>query len=135
MRITLTRRGDYAVRAAFDVASHHPQRRKAAQIAASMDIPRAFLSRVAALLTAAGVFEAAAGPRGGYTLAGSPSAISLLDVVEAAEGPLDLTECVLRGGPCSWEDRCAVHDTWAAAQETFRSSLASTSLADLVDEG
>ncbi len=133
MRVTLTRKGDYAVRAVVAIAAAHPHRRKAGDISATMAIPRTFLSRVLATLVSSGVLDAAAGPSGGYTLTRPPEEITLLEVVEAAEGPLELTECVLRGGPCAWEDRCAVHDTWLQAQEAFGARLAATSLADLVD--
>jgi Rrf2 family protein len=132
MRITLTRRGDYAVRAMYDLAASHPRRRKAGEIAAAMDIPRTFLSRVLAGLARSGLLDAVAGPSGGYVLSRSPAEISLLEVVEAAEGKLALTECVLRGGPCAWEDTCAIHDTWVEAQQAFAARLADTSLEDLV---
>ena len=130
MRVTLSRRGDYAVRAVFDLACRYPEQRKAGEIAAAMDIPRTFLSQVLSGLVKAGVLQAFAGPKGGYRLRRPPAEISLLEVVEAAEGTLELTECVLRGGPCSWNDRCAVHEVWVEAQEAFGSQLARTSLAD-----
>jgi DNA-binding IscR family transcriptional regulator len=53
----------------------------------------------------------------------------MLEVVEAAEGPLVNARCTLRGGPCRWEGRCAVHDTWMKAGEALRRSLAGTNLA------
>ena len=53
-------------------------------------------------------------------------------MVEAAEGAFTLERCILRGGPCHWEQRCAVHEAWSAAVQACRSSLARTSLADLV---
>jgi Rrf2 family protein len=130
MRVTLSRRGDYAVRAVFDLACRYPEQRKAGEIASAMGIPRTFLSQVLADLVRAGVLQAHAGPKGGYRLRRSPEEINLLEVVEAAEGVLELTECVLRGGPCSWNDHCAVHEFWTAAQEAFGSQLAATSLAD-----
>ncbi len=62
----------------------------------------------------------------------APETISLLAVVEAAEGPFSLERCILRGGPCHWEDACAVHTAWATAMQACRDSLRNTTLADLV---
>ncbi len=86
---------------------------------------------VLGLLTRAGLAMSKAGPGGGYRLSGPPEAISMLEVVEAAEGPLMPTRCILRGGPCRWEEMCAVHTTWFGASEAFRADLRATSLADV----
>ena len=66
------------------------------------------------LLASAGLAEAKAGPEGGYRLRSAPEAISLLAVVEAAEGPFRLERCILRGGPCHWEQACAAHVAWSS---------------------
>ena len=84
------------------------------------------------LLARAGIAESKAGRGGGYRLARSPKNVTMLEVVEAAEGSLVNGRCTLRGGPCNWEGRCAVHDTWTAAAEALRRSLARTSLARVV---
>lgn len=52
-------------------------------------------------------------------------------MVEAGEGPLLPGECTLRGGPCRWEDVCAVHPAWVRASTAIRESLAGTTLAEL----
>jgi len=131
VRVTLSRRGDYAVRAVFDIASHHGTRRKAAAIASAMAIPRGYLSQILSDLVQAGILLAQAGPAGGYTLAVEPRTLTLRTVVEAIEGLMTLETCVLRGGPCAWEDRCPIHDTWAYAQQAFAAALEATTFADL----
>ena len=57
--------------------------------------------------------------------------ITLLEVVEAAEGPIALEQCVLQGGPCEWEDSCPVHIPWARAQNALAAQLDATTFADL----
>jgi len=132
MNLTLTKRGDYAVRAALHLARHWGDGlSKLREISASMGLPRSYTPQVLGLLVRAGLAEGKAGREGGFRLVRDPSSITLLDVVEAAEGPLKTTECTLRGGPCRWEDVCAVHASWMAASEEFRASLASTSLAEV----
>jgi len=131
MKFRLGRRGDYAVRAVFDLARHPGERRKTRQIAGAMDIPRKYLPQILADLVRAGMLDAHAGPAGGYSLAVPAAQITLLEVVEAAEEPLTLVTCVLRGGPCDEAGPCAVHDTWKEAQAAFADRLARTNFADL----
>jgi Rrf2 family protein len=132
MQPSLGRRGDYSVRAVLDLARHHDERRKSREIAGEMDIPARYLTQILANLVQHGLLDAVAGPTGGYTLARPPENISLLEVVEAAEGRIKLEQCVLRSGPCTWEETCPVHIPWARAQNALAEQLASTSFADLV---
>ena len=137
--MSLTKRGDYAVRAAIALAQHAggPGLTKIHQVAEEMQLPPRYTPQILGLLAKAGLAEARAGRDGGYRLLRDPADISLLEIVEAAEGPLATAECTLRGGPCRWDDTCAVHPAWEAATQALRSSLARTSLADLaaVDAG
>ena len=134
MQVTLTRSGDYAVRAVLDVAAHHESgRRKKREIATTMKIPSGYLSHVLAKLVRAEILVATAGPAGGYELAHAPQAISLLSVVEAIDGPVKIERCVLRGIPCSSDGICAVHDAWTAAQQTMAAQLDRTTFADLLE--
>lgn len=131
MESTLGRKGDYSVRAMLAVASHHGDRQKSREIAKEMGIPPRYLSQILANLVQHDLLEAVAGPSGGYNLSRPPEDISLLDVVEAAEGPIALDRCVLRGGPCDWEEACPIHVPWARAQKAMASELKATTLADL----
>ena len=133
MDLTLSSRGDYCVRAAIALAGAWGSGgyRKAREISEEMALPRAYVPELLGLLAEAGLAESKAGQAGGYRLARDPGAVSLLEVVEAAEGPLVSRNCPLRGGPCRWENVCALHPTWASASEAVRSTLAATSLADV----
>ena len=132
MQLSLKRKGDYAVRAMISIGRHHGAGlRQARQISTEMHIPYKTLTLILAGLVAEGLLEATHGPHGGYRLARLPSDISLLDIVEAAEGPATFDHCVLRDGPCDWDDTCPVHDTWARTQSVLTQELASTSLAEI----
>ena len=134
MDLGLTRRGDYAIRAALCLARSSPGDAyvKTREVASAMDLPASYAPHVLKLLASAGLAEAKAGPEGGYRLRSAPEAISLLAVVEAAEGPFRLERCILRGGPCHWEQACAAHLAWSSAVQACRESLEATTLADLV---
>lgn len=132
MQMSLGSKGDYAVRAVLDLArAHGNTRRKAREISERMDIPHKYLPQVLGDLIRAGLVESVAGPDGGYSLARPSSEVSLLDVVEAAEGPVRNRKCLMRGGPCHWGDACSLHDAWAEAQEKMVAQLAKTNFAHL----
>lgn len=132
MRVALGRKGDYAVRAVLDLARHQGQgRRKAREIAEDMDIPARYLPQILAALVRSKFLIAVAGPEGGYALAREPAKISLLEVVEAAEGPIALDRCVLRGGSCDWTGACPLHATWSHAQAALSAELRATTFEEL----
>ncbi len=132
MNIGLGRRGDYAVRAVFALAAAYGTgRRKAREIAELMTIPERYLPQILAPLVRQGVLTAVAGPDGGYELARPPGEVTLLEVVETAEGSVSSDHCVLRGGPCDRANGCAMHDPWRRAQSAFSNQLAATTFEDL----
>jgi len=135
MNLQLTKRGDYAVRAALHLARRWNEGgyAKTREVAAAMDLPRSYTPQVLGLLVRAGLAEARAGRDGGFRLTRSPERISLLEVVEAAEGSLAPEVCTLRGGPCRWEDHCAVHPAWSRASDALRASLSKASLAEVAE--
>lgn len=132
MRIELTRRGDYAVRAALALVvldDGHPV--SARRVAERMSIPPRFLAHVLTDLVRAGIVIGTTGRSGGYQLAMPARDIDLLRVVDAAEDHGELPRCVLRGGPCRIEGICAVHVAFEGATAAMRRELAATNLADL----
>jgi Rrf2 family protein len=145
MRLTLTKETEYALRAlvwlaraeateaaAAAEAGHAGgpvSRHKAAAISSAATIPPHFATRVLAHLQRQGLLRARAGQQGGYTLARPASDVSLLDVIEAVEGPLQTRTCVLRDAACSSDGTCVLHNTWRAAQSALREVLERTTLA------
>ncbi|HEX5827316.1 MAG TPA: Rrf2 family transcriptional regulator [Candidatus Limnocylindrales bacterium] len=137
MRLELTKRGDYAVRAMLALARGTGAAvpgnglLSARRISDAMAIPVRFLPQVLGDLQRAGLVEAAPGRSGGYRLAREASAISLLDVIEAVEGDSRRRSCVLRGGPCGLDGTCDVHDIFFEGQEALRGTFAAATLAEL----
>lgn len=133
MKMELGRRTDYSIRAVLHLARNWggPGRQKARAIAVGMGIPEKYLPQVLAALVRTGLVESVPGPEGGYRLAVDPGDITLLALIEAVDGPISSEECILRGGGCARVDRCAVHDTWAEAQQAMRGRLADTRFDDL----
>lgn len=132
MKIELTKRGDYAVRAMLALAENEGGGLLSApSIAAALSIPPRFLPQVMGDLARGGLVEAETGRAGGYRLARPATEITLLHVVEAVEGDSRRASCVLRGGPCREDGVCAVHDVFMVAQEAMIAALGGATLADV----
>ena len=131
MRLELTRRGDYAVRAMLVLARDGAEQATAASLAAETAIPASYVPQVMGDLVRAGLVANRRGRHGGYRLARPATEISLLAVVEAVEGDGRRRTCVLRGGPCRREGACDVHDAFFAAQQALFEALSAVSLRDV----
>jgi len=143
MNMTLSKRGDYVMRSAIALARAYEggKPRKIREIVADTEVPRTFASQILSDLVRGGLAVSRAGREGGYRLSRPPEEISVLEVVEAAEGPLRAERCALGEGPCRWEDVCPLHETWTQATSQLAGLLSGTSLAEVaardaaIDEG
>jgi Rrf2 family protein len=135
MRLELTRRADYAVRAMLALARREGELVSGPTIAAEMNIPPRFVAQVMGDLVGARLVEARTGRRGGYRLGRPSPTISILDIVEAVEGDSRRRTCVLRGIPCSRDGYCDVHEIFASAQDALLERLAGATLAQAVANG
>lgn len=131
MRLQLTRRGDYAIRAMLLLAQE-PGVVTGAEIARRTGIPERLVRQVMGQLVRADLVSARIGRRGGYWLAEGGSAISVLAIVEAVEGDARPQRCVLSGAACNANNRCQVHDIFARAQDALIGRLAEATLAAAV---
>ena len=123
----ITRQADYAIRAVRYLAKQGPNQRSATStVALEMKIPPSFLAKIISQLSIAGLLHTSRGARGGVTLARDAKDISLLDVVEAIDGPILLNECVGDPADCVFSDDCLVHPIWVEAQETLVKRLRET---------
>ncbi len=130
----ITRQADYAVRAVLHLAHLGPNQRAAtSQIALEQGIPPSFLAKIISQLSIAGLLHTSRGARGGVTLAHAPAEISLLDVVEAIDGPILLNECVAEAGTCTFDEKCPLRSIWSEAQDTLVRRLRETRFDQLVN--
>lgn len=134
MKLELGHRGDYAVRAMLAVARAPADRPMSGPaIAAEMGVPARFLPQITGALVRAGLLTSRAGRSGGYQLARPADRISILDVIDAADGAGRRQTCVLRGGPCRARGSCDVHDVFFAAQEALLGRLREATLASVTE--
>ena len=129
----ITRQADYAVRAVLHLARRNNGERAATStIAQEQRIPPSFLAKIISQLSIAGLLHTSRGARGGVTLARDPKDITLLEVVESIDGPIQLNECVGADGICSFDDNCPIKAVWCDAQDELVSRLRNTNFGQLI---
>lgn len=135
--LQINRQTDYAVRVVLALAKRSPGTRLASgEIQREMLIPKAFLSRIVAQLSAAGLVSTFVGRDGGLELPRRASEITLKDIVEAFEGPILLSECMQSKGEedCPFRSNCPVQAKWGRVQTAMLREMASITFEDLARE-
>jgi Rrf2 family iron-sulfur cluster assembly transcriptional regulator len=130
--VRLTTKGRYAVTAMLDLAfnsQHNPV--TLTDIAARQTISLSYLEQLFARLRKAEIVVGVRGPGGGYQLRESPENVSIAEIIEAVNEPIDSTKC---GGEanCQHDSVCLTHDLWVGLSEHIQSYLLEISLADLM---
>ncbi len=130
--IRLTKAVEYGLRAIrYLVESGEEARISIGDISLHKKIPEPFLRKLFKPLVQQGIINSTRGVSGGVRLARKPSDITVLEVVEALEGPLALNECLLEDVSCEFLDECGMHDVWEEAQAAMAKVLRSKNLTDL----
>ncbi len=130
----ITRRADYAVRTMIEVAkAEEGATALTHEVAARQEIPAPFLAKIVLALSRGGLLRSYRGSGGGIALAKPADQITLLQVVEAVDGPIAVSSCVLWPEDCARSGRCPVHEIWCEARSLLVNRLKSTTLAELVE--
>lgn len=119
----LNRATDYAFRAVLYLSLLPPGRVVEAKVISEDEhIPMRFVLKILRTLSQAGIVQSYRGVKGGYALARPPAEITMLDVIEAMEGPVRLNRCLISPEECNkrYTSRCPIHRALYAAQEALR---------------
>lgn len=120
----ITRQADYALRAVIYLSRLAPDERAAtSQIAQEQRIPPSFLAKIVSQLSVAGLLQTSRGARGGVSLAKTPEEITVLEVVEAIDGPILLNECVACSANCTFGESCPMRPVWTDTQSELVNRL------------
>lgn len=131
----LSNTGAYAVRAMLHLAERAGEGPvRVDDVAAGLEVPRNYLSKVLHTLVAEGVLRSARGPHGGFELARPASEVTLLEVVAPFEAMDGARSCLLRSGACDEADPCALHDRWGSVAAEVAGFFRETVLADVLGD-
>jgi Rrf2 family protein len=123
---------EYAIRGLSEVAARGSNGRLLLdEVVAGSGLPREFLAKVFQKLVHAGVLCSAKGRGGGFSLARPAHEITLMQVVEAIDGPQAHDRCVIGFAKCSDDMPCAQHDLYKPIRQRIKDYLTTTTAADL----
>jgi len=133
--IVITTKSDYGMRAAVDLARHYGASEpvQVKDIADRQGVPKDFLSLIMVDLRRGGIVESVRGPRGGYRLTKPPSQITMGEILEVLEGPIQLLQCMSDASAdmCSQHSGCHMRSVWSQLTDTIVSVLYGTTLEQL----
>lgn len=133
MRLEITRKSHFAIEAIWAL-DEFKERVMGAPLADAIGTSTAFLAQIMNPLVHRGWVDSVTGRGGGYLLVAEPASISVLDLIEAIEGPTD-DKCALRGGECSSAHSCAIHEAWSKARSVLCEELSSQSITSIPRQG
>ena len=132
MPFRLTNEGEYAVRLMVYLAGRDKEQLiSAREIADNQNIPERFLRTIVSQFAKLGFINSFQGNGGGVRLAEDAENKTLLEVIEAVEGPIYLNVCMQGGVACQFSNQCAVHLVWHEAQEAIQNILGRKTLKEL----
>ena len=131
----LTRAADYAVRVMVHLAAlPRDVREMLPALANATGAPVSFLSKVLQALARANLIWSQRGVSGGFAISDLGRESSMLEVIEAIDGPIHLNVCTTHGQPCPRKAWCPAHPVWARAQQALLKILQEATIADLATE-
>ena len=122
----ITRETDYAIRCVLYLSRKEDTVIMADEISRAMSVPKSFLAKILQKLTKAGVVTSFRGVKGGFRLARKPKQISLLDIIEAIEGPAAMNRCATDASLCNFSGICTVHPVWVKLRKMVEDYLRKT---------
>jgi FeS assembly SUF system regulator len=130
--LRVTKLTDYATVVLTVLAARPGDVLSAAELAerAGLEVPT--VAKLLKPLAQAGLVSGFRGVHGGYRLARPAADISLVEIVEAMEGPLGMTECSLHDGACGIEQSCGVRANWRQINDVVADALRSVTLAQML---
>jgi FeS assembly SUF system regulator len=127
---------DYATVVMTVLAAHQGSERgdvlSASELAERAGLETPTVAKVLKPLSQAGLVAATRGASGGYRLARPAEAIGLIEIVEALEGPLGMTECTVHTGNCGIEQSCGVRANWNRINDVVIEALRNVTLAQML---
>ena len=128
----ITRKADFAIRGIIYLGMHSESKASIAEIAKAEAIPKPFLAKILQALSKKNLIGSNKGPSGGFLLLKPLNKITLLEVIEAVEGEISLSKCLVEGHGCPKNGYCAAHSVWMECQEKLRSILRGYTITTLI---
>ena len=129
----LRRNTDYALRAMVNLAGHYGEDPVSTRdISQTEDISYQLACKLMQKLNNAGLVKSSMGPHGGFVLSRTPTKINLAEVIDAIQGPLSLSRCLLGENVCQRQSSCPITVKLSELQKNIGDYLQSIMLDELL---
>lgn len=126
---------DYALVVLHFLARHMDMQPSMKGIAEGTGLPLATVRKLMKFLVDAGLVLSRRGPQGGYQLSKPLDSVSVLEIITAVEGPVELTECCAEACGCDLVQSCDLSGTWPTINHLLVDVLGRITLGDLQRPG
>jgi len=131
----LSRPAEYALRAMTYLARlQTTERIRTLDLAAAVDLPAPFLSKIMRKLTAAGILDAQKGHHGGFILARQPAEVRFIDILRAVDFEPAADHCLFGWKNCNAQNSCPLHPEWSILKEQIEQWARDHTLADSLEK-
>ena len=130
----LSTRGKYGLYAMYYLASHAGEGPQTLQSISTVGVPKQYLEQLLGNLRRAGLVSTVRGAQGGYQMATRPEETSLRDIIDAVEGPIELSECTSVGSACQKSGTCPVRWVWQRVTDSINAELEKIKLSDMLTQ-
>ena len=127
----LSTKGKYGLYAMYYLAAHEGEGPQSLQSIASVGVPKQYLEQLLGNLRRAGLVSTVRGAQGGYQIAKPPGEISLLHIIDAMEGPIELSECTADENICDRSCACPVRRVWRQLTDSINQELSRVTLGSM----
>lgn len=130
----LSTKGRYGVKAMVDLAIHHGENPVSIKtISQRQNISEYYLEQLFSPLRKADLVKSIRGAQGGYILNREPKDITIADVMDVLEGPIEISECI-QGSACGNSNSCATRLLWEKIKNSIDEVTKNITLQDIVDD-
>ncbi|MBZ4662456.1 MAG: Rrf2 family transcriptional regulator [Caloramator sp.] len=131
----LSTRGRYGVKAMFELALNYGSEPLSIKtISEKQNISEYYLEQLFGSLRKAGLVKSIRGAQGGYVLSRPPSEITVGDILDVLEGPIEISECIDDEDNCSRIEYCATRLLWIKIRDSVNQVTHSITLEDMVND-
>ncbi len=130
----LSTRGKYGLYAMYYLALHEGEGPQTLQSISTVGVPKQYLEQLLGNLRRAGLVSTVRGAQGGYQIAERPQNISLRDIIDSVEGPIELSECASAQESCRKSGTCPVRWVWQRVTDSINHELDKIKLSDMLTQ-
>ena len=130
----LSTRGKYGLYAMYYLATHSGEGPQTLQSISTIGVPKQYLEQILGNLRRAGLVSTVRGAQGGYQIATSPEETSLRDIIDAVEGPIELSVCTSAENSCQKAGTCPVRWVWQRVTDSINQELEKIKLSDMLNQ-